>query len=175
MSGWLPALWISPGTESGALGKREADRPDPRVVAPEVSGSRGDRAWGWVQGSGGLASWSRCSLALPKVIAPDTQDDGWHGRHPGCGSLWLGPVPHTPTPWAALHQTCDSKPSGMLSQSTATALTPPLLNQPPRESKLGDSDEYYWLKYLVSHKALLQLPGGDQQANHISIIVCACM
>ena len=60
MSGWLPALWISPGTESGALGKREADRPDPRVVAPEVSGSRGDRAWGWVQGSGGLASWSRC-------------------------------------------------------------------------------------------------------------------
>ena len=94
MSGWLPALWISPSTVSGALGKREADRPDPRVVAPEVSGSRGDRAWGWVQGSGWLASWSRCSLALPKVIAPDTQDDGWHGRQPGCGSLWLDPVPH---------------------------------------------------------------------------------
>ena len=63
-------------------------------MAPEVSGSRGDRTWDWVQGSSGLASWSRCTLALPKVIALDTQDDSWRGRQPGCGSLLLGPVPH---------------------------------------------------------------------------------
>ena len=69
-------------------------------------------------------------------------------------------APTPPTPWAALHQTSDSKPSGMLSQSTAAALTPPLLNQPPRESKLGDSGEYYWLKYLVSHKAVSSVTWG---------------
>ena len=82
--------------------------------------------------------------------------------------------PHTPTPWAALHQTSDSKPSGMLSQSTAAALTPPLLNQPPRESKLGDSGEYYWLKYLVSHKAVSSVTWGRPTGKSY-IHDCVCM
>ena len=83
-------------------------------------------------------------------------------------------APTPPTPWAALHQTSDSKPSGMLSQSTAAALTPPLLNQPPRESKLGDSGEYYWLKYLVSHKAVSSVTWGRPTGKSY-IHDCVCM
>ena len=63
------------------------------------------------------------------------------------------------------------------SQSKAAALTPPLLNQPPRESKLGDSDEYYWLTYLVFRKALSSVSWGRPTGKSYThnIIVCVCM
>lgn len=92
-----------------------------------------------------------------------------------CWAHYLHPRLHRrpppPTPWIALHQTCDSVLS-----NKAAALTPPLLNQPPRESKLGNSDEYCWLTYLVCRKALSSVtwgrPTGKSYTHNITVCVC---